>query len=282
MFVKHHLNFCSTSVTALALVIATPTALHAQETQESESAERETLEEVVVTASRRETDAFDLPQSIQSVTGETIRQLGLSNVENITALVPNLNLNYSTKRGGGFNIRGIAALSEQFSQFATVGVYVDETPISDGFANFDIALYDIERVEVLRGPQGTLYGEGSLGGTVRLITRKPQLDEFAAQIATSIEDTKDGDMSYRVDGMLNIPLAQDRAALRISASYNDLGGFLDTTVGPGETVNEDVNEVENAYVKAGLLVDASDKLDLTFDLIYQKRQHCCNENTDCY
>lgn len=247
-------------------------ALSAPTYGQDTDADEFTFEEIVVTASKRAQLLSDLPQSIQALKGDDLESQALTAVEDITSLVPNLNLNASAKRGGGFNIRGIAALSEQFSQFATVGLYLDETPISDGFANFDVALFDLERIEVLKGPQGTLYGEGSLSGTVRLITAKPELGEFYGKAQAAIETTRHGEMSYRTSGALNIPLSEEKAALRLTASYKDEGGFMDSTVAPGAAVNEDVNDTEAVYVKAAVKLQLSDKLTATPGFLYQKRQ----------
>ncbi len=230
------------------------------------------LEEVVVTASKREASLLDLPQSIQAISGADVEELSLSGVEDITALVPNLNLNEGRKSGGGFNIRGIAALSEQFSQFSTVGLYLDETPISDGFANFDIALFDLERIEVLKGPQGTLYGEGSLGGTIRLITEKPVVDELSAKLLAGLEDTKEGDLSYRVGVAANIPLVDEIAALRITGSHNTEGGFMEATAGPGSPVQKDVNGSKSNYLKVALALEPTENLRINPNFIYQDRE----------
>ena len=248
------------SIILFASLVATPLA-----------AQDFIFEEIVVTASKRDKSLLDLPQSIQAISGRDIEKLALVSIEDVTSLVPNLNLNSSAKRGGGFNIRGVAALSEQFSQFATVGLYLDETPISDGFANFDIAMYDLERVEVLKGPQGTLYGEGSLSGTIRVITKKPEMNIFSAGALTALETTRHGEMSYRASAAINIPLANDVAALRIAASHKDDGGFIDATSGIGAVIEEDVNDTKSTYLKAALKLQLSDNFEMMPSFIYQKR-----------
>ncbi|QIB65446.1 TonB-dependent receptor [Kineobactrum salinum] len=229
------------------------------------------LEEIIVSASKRDASLMDLPQSIQAISGDDVKKLGLVGVEDVTSLVPNLNLNASPKRGGGFNIRGIAALSEQFSQFATVGLYLDETPISDGFANFDVALFDIERVEVLKGPQGTLYGEGSLGGTIRIITKQPELNDYSSEIFTSVETTRHGEMSYRLSGAVNLPIIEDTAALRITATRKEQGGYIDATSMTG-SVEDDVNGMDSTYVKVAAKLQLSDRFEITPSLLYQKQE----------
>lgn len=232
-----------------------------------------TLDTIIVTATKREVSILDVPQSIQAIGGEELEDLAINNVEDVAALVPNLNIEVDRKYGGQFNIRGFGDQGRAFASFSTVGIYVDETPLTDGFANLDSALYDLERVEVLRGPQGTLYGEGSLAGTVRLITNKPDLNEYSAELLARGEMTKDGDPSYRVGGYFNIPISEDIAALRITGSYDDQGGFMDAGPFPtGAPITEDINERKSSYVRAALKVEPSQAFSFTPSFVYQKNK----------
>lgn len=256
--------------TAFAALMAGQTAF----AQSAPVEERgKTLDTIVVTATKRAESILDIPQSIQAVGGEDLKDLAINNVEDVAALVPNLNIEPDRKYGGQFNIRGFGDQGRAFASFSTVGIYVDETPLTDGFANLDSALYDLERVEVLRGPQGTLYGEGSLAGTVRLITNKPQLDEFSAELLGRGELTKDGEASYRVGGYVNIPIAQDVAALRITGSYDDQGGFMDAGPFPtGAPITEDVDDRKSTYVRAALKVQPNEAFTVMPSFVYQKNK----------
>jgi outer membrane receptor protein involved in Fe transport len=184
------------------------------------------IEEVVVTATKRELSVQDVPVAMQAFTAETLQNMGADQVDGYYRMVPNFAV---VDRGAGgklYSIRGISTgLVTQGA--STVGVYIDEMPISAAGFQADPRLFDIERVEVLRGPQGTLYGEGSIGGTVRMITPRPDPSAFAGKADVSWQSTADGDPSYKLNGMLNLPLVSDVLALRVSGLYHDLGGYID-------------------------------------------------------
>lgn len=263
-----HWSFSASSAAMLAATMSFCPPASAQEA--AEIGERE---QIIVTATRREMTVQDVPQSIQVVSGTDIQDLAITSIEDITRLTPNLNLDVSRKYGGSFNIRGIGVLVEGFTQFATVGLYVDETPISDAFANLDVALYDVARIEVLKGPQGTLYGEGSLAGTVRIITNQPDLNDYSASVMARSEFTKKGDPSYRVAGAVNMPILEDVAALRVTASYDKRGGLMDAAPFPaGAPIAEDVDDAENIYVRSALKLAPAEGLTLTPSFVYQKSE----------
>ena len=220
-------------------------------------------DEIIVSATRRDQAVLDIPQSIQAVKGEDLELIGANGVEEVVDYISNLNLQPGRKLGGGFNIRGVSELSGEATQFATVGLYYDETPISDGFFNFNLATFDLNRVEVLKGPQGTLYGEGSLGGTVRLIPNAPSFDGYQARTLLRVSTTKGGGEEYQVSGVVNAPLIEDLAALRVTASYLDDGGFIDTAVA------EDFNTRETTFVRAALLLTPTDRLTFEPSFMFQ-------------
>lgn len=257
---------------AVALLACVPAPLFAQ--AEEDAAQASSLETIIVTATRRGQSIQVIPQSIQAISGEEIEDLALVNIEDTVSLVPNLNLRSDRKFGGVFNIRGVGGLSDRFTQFSTVGLYLDEVPISDAIANLEAALFDIDRIEILKGPQGTLYGEGSLAGTVRIITAQPDPSEFSAKGLARVESTEDGGTSYRVAGAVNLPLAEDVAALRLTASYDDQDGYLDAAPFPAASpVNEDVDDTETSYVRAALKLAPSDALSITPSVTYQKAEY---------
>lgn len=145
-------------------------------------------------------------------------------MENYFRSIPSLSL----IDGGGYRkhliIRGVAVDPSPETKAAT-GVYVDETLVSANFSNLDPRIFDMERVEVLRGPQGTLYGGGSISGSVRYITNKPNASEFQTNIAVDTSQTRDTDSSFSVDAMVNIPLAEDTLALRVVGFSADNSGI---------------------------------------------------------
>jgi iron complex outermembrane receptor protein len=202
------------------------------------------LEEIVVTATKRATSLQHVPMAMQAFTATTLENMGADQVDGYYRMIPNFAV---VDRGAGgrlYSIRGISTgLVTQGA--ATVGVYIDEMPISAAGFQPDPRLFDIERIEVLRGPQGTLYGEGSIGGTLRMITPRPDPSAFSGKLDSSVQSTGEGDDSYKLNGMLNMPLIKDVLALRVSGLHHELGGFIDRIDMP-DGVNLDVGSLIGA------------------------------------
>ena len=189
------------------------------------------LEEVVVTAQRRTEDIIDVPYNISAVSGEYIEDLRIVDQAELMRTVPGASVVDRGYRNAGvingITIRGLNTNRTDQGDMAlsavpSVSTYVNDTPI---YANF--VLKDLERVEVLRGPQGTLYGSGSLGGTVRYITRKPKLESFDGSVEGSLSQTDGSDgTNWSVDGMLNLPIGKT-AAVRMAFGHIDNAGVID-------------------------------------------------------
>jgi outer membrane receptor protein involved in Fe transport len=194
------------------------------------------LEEVVVTATKRTESLQDVPISVSALGGEALKDLGVQTFDEYVEFLPNV---VSAGIGPGqreIYIRGSA--SEQSSitvapaQGSAPGValYFDDMPVSFGARNLDVYAADLERIEVLSGPQGTLFGASSQSGNMRLITNKPQLDEFSAGIDVGMSTTHGGADSNKVEAMINIPLS-DRAAIRFVGFADKQGGWIDNVPG---------------------------------------------------
>lgn len=190
------------------------------------------LEEVIVTATKRTASAQDIPITIQALGEETLEDLGIGNFKDYIRNLPGVT---SGGRGPGRSeifIRGVSAGKGGLKIAGAVGLepnvalYLDEAPISMGGRNIDPYMTDMNRVEVLPGPQGTLYGASSQAGTVRLITNKPEFNEFAAGFDGSISDTKDGDQSNSLEAYVNIPLIDDTLAARVAIYNVKEGGYI--------------------------------------------------------
>ena len=213
-----------------SLVAATIAAILASNAQAQERG-AQGLEEVVVTATRREQSVLEIPINISVTSGEDLQRLAVRDLAGIANHVPGLVVTDSGVRSNGTNnsfiIRGVNAGTVGGGGFQdllspSVSTYVDETPM---FAN--LRLTDIARVEVLRGPQGTLYGAGSVGGTLRLIQNQPDTRDTAFRVtAEGGTLAHSDDLDYRVDVLANLPIS-DRAAVRFSAGYEQLAGFID-------------------------------------------------------
>ena len=197
------------------------------------SAESYALEEIVVTATKKSASMQDVPIAVQAMTGETLEEQNVTSFEDYVKHLPSVNFG---GRGPGQNeiyIRGAAvdainiAVAESQGSAPNVALYLDEQPVSAGGRNLDVYVTDMERIEVLPGPQGTLFGASSQAGTVRLITNKPVLDEFQAGFNTGYSMTKSGKSSNKVEAMVNIPLIEDKLAVRGAFYTDNKGGYID-------------------------------------------------------
>jgi iron complex outermembrane recepter protein len=192
------------------------------------------VEEVVVTATRREESIEKLPEAITAITSEQLDTLNAQSFEDYFRTVPGLVMNSA---GSGlnrfdFSLRGISSFNlNSPPTSATVGVYFDEIPVTAVGQQVDPRLVDIERIEVLRGPQGTYFGEDSLGGTIRIITKKPNLGEFLGSAETRFSGTSHGGGNDSESVMANLPLITDKLALRANY-FNALdAGFINDVSG---------------------------------------------------
>jgi len=187
-------------------------------------------EDIIVTAQKREQLLIDVPQSISVVSGATLEQQQATNFQDYLKLVPGLQLDQSTPGNGRLILRGV----NTGGVASAVATYVDETPFgsSTGLANGavlagDFDTFDVARVEVLRGPQGTLYGASSLGGLLKFVTNAPDTGGVEARARGAVEATEGGALSYRGNAMFNLPLGE-MLAVRASGFYNKNGGWIDS------------------------------------------------------
>jgi len=223
------------------------------------------IEEIVVTALRREQKLQDVPAAISVLDAAAIQAKGAQDYRDYLTTVPGVNFSEGGLRSMRVTIRGVADGSSAGDPLT--GIYIDETPVTETFTStLDPNIYDVERVEVLKGPQGTLYGSGSMGGTVRVITRKPQLDSFAASAEGTVSTIAHGGTNGRVDAMVNLPVLQDKIALRVSAGYRKDAGWVDNIA----THRDDANTVEKKSARAQLLLKPGEDTSLVLGVLYQK------------
>ncbi|RZO23063.1 MAG: TonB-dependent receptor [SAR92 clade bacterium] len=214
------------------------------------------LEEVVVTAQKRAQNILDVPVAISAFQGDYLDDIGAASLSDFLETAPGVNMNDFRAGVSQISIRGV---STDLGGNAN-GFYLDELPFTGVTVplNPDVRAWDIERVEVLRGPQGTLYGEGSMGGTIRVLTRDPDMSEFQAASDFTASSVQDGDDDKGIKAMINAPIVEDVIALRLTAVDEDLGGWLDN-VNTGE---KDVNDSEISSYRGKLRITPSDNLDL--------------------
>ena len=217
------------------------------------------IEEVVVTAQKREQTLMEVPQSVQAFSGEFIEEQGIYDLVDAVDFIPGASASFSGGAGSQlYNLRGTGAQG-RIGQLA-IGFYIDEVPwIGGGPFGPPIELFDIESLEVLRGPQGTLYGQGSMGGTFIINTSAPNLESFDARGRVYGSDMKEGEETYGFDATVSMPLVQDRVALRITGGFEDASGLAESPDYPGENIDD----FEQWDTRAKLLWEVSDQLSVT-------------------
>jgi iron complex outermembrane receptor protein len=253
---------------ALALIVGLPAGQAFAAEAEAGVAE---VQELVVTARKRDEQLIDVPFSVAAQSEAVMRNRGITNVEELSRTVASFTVQNLGPGQSQVAIRGISAgqiVRDQPGVKEQVGVYLDESVISMSLFTPDLDLFDLNRVEVLRGPQGTLFGSGSLSGTVRYITNQPDLEAFSGTVEATASTIQGGSTGGNVKGAVNMPL-NEQAALRITAYAEKFPGFIDA-VQPGGSVDKDVNDGTRYGVRAALLFKPTENLSITPRVVYQK------------
>jgi outer membrane receptor protein involved in Fe transport len=212
------------------------------------------VEEVIVTAQKREQRLIDVPVAITALGGEEIAQKGLTNIQDIAFAVPGMALREDGPGSYQIFMRG---LSNQYGNDALVGVYLDEAPLSlSGYNQLDSRPVDLERVEVLKGPQGTLYGQGSVAGAIRYISKSPDLTQFGGSIEAQESFISGGDSREVISGVFNAPIVTDKFGIRIAAHAEEGGGWQDQP----EAGIKDGNNQDLRVVRTKMLWKPTDAL----------------------
>ena len=221
-----------------------------------------TQERVTVTALRRETALEDTPLSISAFDGDELSRIGADGLEEFLQFAPGVQIGRTTNGAQSVFIRGLTSTIGN----TPVGFYIDEVPFTALSQTItpDVRSWDLERVEVLRGPQGTLYGASSLGGTIRIITNDPVLNEFEAAADLTYSTTEDGGDNSGFKGMVNVPLVEDRLSLRVAGTHEQFSGWIDqadtVTFGPTQ---EDLNDFDISTGRAKLLFTPNERFEIT-------------------
>jgi len=198
------------------------------------------LEEVVVTATKQEASLQDVPVAVSALTEESLNQRGVSNFSDYLIELPNVSAGGAGPGQSTMYIRGVASTTPNLTTSGVAGLspnvalYLDEQPMAQPGRNLDIYITDINRVEVLAGPQGTLFGASSQAGVVRLITNKPDPSGFYGRVQAGASTMKDGEANYNINAMLNIPLS-DNFAIRGVVFTDEKGGYIDNVAGTRST-----------------------------------------------
>ena len=235
------------------------------------SLETQLTEEVTVTATKREQTILDVPFSVAAPTEEMLRARGVEDIEGVAANVVGLTVQNLGPGQSQVAMRGVSAgqiVRDQPGVKEQVGVYLDESVISLSLFTPDLDLFDTKRVEVLRGPQGTLFGSGSLTGTVRYITNQPELSVTKGFAELGLSGVDGGSAGGNAKFGFNVPLG-DKAALRVASYYDRIAGYIDT-VQPDLTANDDVNDGFRTGLRAAARIAPSPRLSITPRLVYQR------------
>jgi outer membrane receptor protein involved in Fe transport len=251
-------------LSTLALVpVATPALA-----QEAGAAEDDS-NIIIVTATKRDANLQDIPFSINAQTAEDIRKSGAVTLEDLSRNVAGLSVQNLGPGQSQVSVRGVSAgqvVRDQPGVKEQVGVYLDESVISLSLFTPDIDLYDLNRVETLRGPQGTLFGSGSVGGTIRYITNQPKIGVMEGSVEANLNLVDGDDIGGHLKGAVNIPMG-DTAAIRAVGYYTRYGGFINA-VGPAG--GDDVNSGERYGGRLALTFEPSDNFSITPRVVYQK------------
>ncbi len=259
----------ASAASALALFLGSAAAAQQAASRDAAPPERETAQvgDIIVTAQKREQLLSDVPQSISVLGGEALEQRQARTIADYAALVPGLSFESGNPGQTRVVLRGINAGGAS----PTVAVYLDDTPFgsSTGQTNGatlagDFDTFDIERLEVLRGPQGTLYGANSLGGVVKYVTVAPRLGEWEARGQGGAETVRNGGTGYYGNALVNVPLG-DAVALRASGFYRRTAGYIDA-IG---IADDDVNRARSYGGRASLLLKPGDRLSLRLTAVLQ-------------
>lgn len=267
-----------TGTTCLATLIAAGTAAPTLAADAEERAFKG-LEEIVITASKREQTIQEAGMSVTAIGAQDLERMGATGFASFAVRVPNLG--FGNESDGRFNsnspaIRGVFGDN-------TTGFYIDDTPLP---ASIQPRVIDIARIEVLRGPQGSLYGARSMGGTIRLITKQPDFDGVSGSAHATLSTVKEGDINWSIDASFNLPIVEDKLAIRATAYYGQNSGVFDRVYQPdwvnaqtGETVQniapafetkENVDDETYGGFQLVALAQISENITFVPKVMYQK------------
>lgn len=233
----------------LASIAALPGAAFAQAASD----------EIIVTAQKREQAIQDVPLAIQAISSEDLENSGATKVSDLVNVIPGASIvSNSTPGFETIQIRGISAGT---TGDGLVGYYIDETPF--GIPNLQLtppsSLVDVARIEVIRGPSGTLYGGGAMGGNIKIVTNQPDSSALSGMVRAQYNNASGGEDGNRVDGVLNLPIIRDRLAVRVSGGYEKLGGYAEAP----ELNRPDANGFDGTNVRGTALWTPTDNFDLS-------------------
>ena len=254
------------AATAMVGLLALPSMAAAQDPQDVTE-----VDEIIVTGTKRDSTIQDVPFSINAQTQEDIQRSGAVTLEDLSRNVAGLTIQNLGPGQSQVSVRGVSAgqvVRDQPGVKEQVGVYLDESVISLSLFTPDLDLFDLNRVETLRGPQGTLFGSGSVGGTIRYITNQPRLDRVEGLVEGNLNLVDGDDVGGYLKGAVNVPLS-DVLALRAVGYHTEYGGFIDARREGGGR-QENVNSGSRSGGRIALLFQPTPGISITPRVVYQK------------
>lgn len=257
---------------SMASLLCSTAAIANDEPQEKGVSEADNSSDIIVTATRRNTSILQTPISITAYSQEELDAKGVRNMADLARMTPGVSLNQGTFGINSLVIRGLTS-----TVGATMnGVYIDDTPVQvrnlSITSNFYPAMFDLERVEILRGPQGTLFGAGAMGGAVRFISAKPSVEEYSGFARSELAITEDGAPSYEIGAAVGGPIVDGKIGFRASGYYRHDGGWVDRIpyierLGEGE---KDANSRDTYVGNFALTFRPTEDITFTPSIYYQK------------
>ena len=278
-------KFVMTPLAASVVAALNPAGpVQAQEADEK----ARTLDEITVTATRRELNLQDVAQSITAFSTSDIAEMGVRSMADYIKAMPSVALTETKPGVTSLSMRGVSGGAFEYRLQDQTTIYLDEQAMTTSAQNISVRPIDMERIEVLPGPQGTLFGSSSQTGTLRLITNKPDFKEFSGMVQTDFGTTSGGAGSYDISGVLNIPVADDKFALRAVAYTTLDGGWVDNVLGlsysgnfdNAEYVKDDFNEYETTGGRIAALWQVSEKWDVLFNVMTEQNESRGEWETD--
>jgi outer membrane receptor protein involved in Fe transport len=268
---------------AIALVTLTSIAsanVISQESSDNELLDPARLEEIIVTATKREENMQDLPQSIQAFSTEDIKTLGFSNMREYKKAIPSLSTVQNSPGRSEVVFRGVSTGSGEWRTDSGTAVYLGDIPMTSATQAVDPRLVDIQRVEALPGPQGTLFGSSSQSGALRIIPNKPDHSSAYGEINTGFSTINKGDKSHYVEAYANTPIIDDKLTIRTVVFDSKDGGYIDNVFGTNifsdddnsDVVEKDFNEWDQKGARVTALWSVNDSWDVSL-MVMQQDQH---------
>jgi outer membrane receptor protein involved in Fe transport len=274
----HKLSIVALVVTASLSANLTYAQEEATAVQAAAESSNETTEVIMVTSSRRAVTLQDEGASVVAINPDDFDVKGMNDISGVIDYSPGVTMSSTGGKGQG----AIAARGVQQTLYVPVfAIYVDDTPVTSNVAYsggadflFDGMLMDVERVEIIKGPQGTLYGATAVGGMMRYISREPSMDEFRGAFGVDVSQNKEGGVSKTINGRVSFPLIDDKLGITISAYKEDDAGYLDQfDYETGNQIAEDVNDSDTFGYAFDLLYDVTDELSIALKHVKQKTEY---------